>query len=213
MRIKIFVLLTFLCIFFCNFLCNFQSAFATTKGLSQIVTPDLQKPADLSLSFQAQDSAIGNPYQLQAELGITPYFEAAVFQGFSPGEVIFAAEAGLIQHGPYLLSTGFLNYSTRGDDPQPFLEGGYYTEHDKWMIGPIYTSQLELLLGWAHDFNAHWRFQIDFQSGSENFSTVGFTYTLNDSFQINPAVFIPNSGDTEFKGYCVVTYTFPAWRN
>jgi hypothetical protein len=44
------------------------SALATTKGLSQIVTPDLQDEGDLSLSLQIQDKRIANPYELQAEL-------------------------------------------------------------------------------------------------------------------------------------------------
>jgi len=47
------------------------SSFATTKGLSQIVTPDLQGEGDLSLSFQIQDKRIANPYQLQAEMVLT----------------------------------------------------------------------------------------------------------------------------------------------
>jgi hypothetical protein len=40
----------------------------TTKGLGQIVTPDLQGPGDLSLSFQGQSERIANPYELQAEM-------------------------------------------------------------------------------------------------------------------------------------------------
>src|SRR5438067_8135235 len=48
-----------------------HSSFATTKGLSQIVTPDLQPEGDLSLSLQIQDKRIANPYELQAELGLT----------------------------------------------------------------------------------------------------------------------------------------------
>src|ERR1700730_2002842 len=39
------------------------SAHATTKGLSQIVTPDVQPVGDLSLSFQWQAKEIANPYQ------------------------------------------------------------------------------------------------------------------------------------------------------
>ena len=38
-----------------------QSVQATTKGLSQIVTPDLQPEGDLSLSFQAQDMQLVEP--------------------------------------------------------------------------------------------------------------------------------------------------------
>ena len=45
-----------------------SSSLATTKGLSQIVTPDLQGEGDLSLSLQIQDKRIANPYELQAEL-------------------------------------------------------------------------------------------------------------------------------------------------
>ena len=66
-----------------------EPAQATTKGLSQIVTPDLQPEGDLSLSFQAQDQRIANPYQAQAELGVTDWAEVAVFQGFKPNEEIF----------------------------------------------------------------------------------------------------------------------------
>jgi len=55
------------------------SSFATTKGLSQIVTPDLQPEGNLSLSLQIQDKRIANPYELQAEVGLTKWAEVAVF--------------------------------------------------------------------------------------------------------------------------------------
>src|SRR5438045_8775114 len=83
------------------FLCA-SSSFATTKGLSQIVTPDLQEEGDLSLSLQIQDERIGNPYELQAELGLTKWAEIAVFQGFKPNEEIFATEFGILTKEPYL---------------------------------------------------------------------------------------------------------------
>jgi hypothetical protein len=186
---------------------------ATTKGLSQIVTPDLQKPSDFSLSYQAQSPAIGNPDQLQAELGLTPWLEAAVFKGFYPNEFFTATEVGLIQHEPYLLSTGFLNLSSRGSRAQPFLESGYYTETNKWMAGGIFVeNQTEFILGWAYDFNPHWRFQFDFQSGADNFSTIGFTYTLNDHFQFNPALYISNDDNHDLQAYAVLTYSLPLWR-
>jgi len=67
---------------------------ATTKGLSQIVTPDLQQEGDLSLSLQIQDKRIANPYQLQLELGLTKWAEVAVFRGFQPDDWIFRTEVG-----------------------------------------------------------------------------------------------------------------------
>src|SRR5919109_1250463 len=78
-------------------LANVSSCFATTKGLSQIVTPDLEAEGDFSLSFQIQDKRIANPYQLQAELGLTEWGEVAVFRGFQPDEWIFGTEIGLLR--------------------------------------------------------------------------------------------------------------------
>ena len=194
-------------------LCTLGEAHATTKGLSQIVTPDLQPEGQLSLSFQAQAREIDNPYELQAELGITSWLEAAVFQGLSPGEQIFSTQVGLVQHEPWLLTTGFINWSTRGSNPQPFLEAGYYTPSDKWMAGPIRVhDQTQLLLGWAHDFNETWRFQLDYQSGSAIYYTVGFTCNVTARLQFNPAVYFPNGGAHSTAGYIVFTYTFPVWK-
>lgn len=188
------------------------SATATTKGLSQIVTPEIQPEGQLSLSFQAQSKQIANPYQIQAEIGLTPWFEAAVFHGLSPQEGIFGVLLGLVQHEPYLLSTGFINWSTRGQRPQPFLEVGYYGEREKFIAGPIQIDRkTELLAGWAHDFNPTWRFQLDFQSGADNFSTAGFTCSVTRSFQFNPAIYVSNDSSHRVFGYLVLTYTFPLW--
>ena len=102
-------------------LSNVPSAFATTKGLSQIVTPDLQAEGDLSLSLQIQDKRIANPYELQAELGLTKWAEVAVFRGFQPDDWIFGTEIGLLTKEPFLLSAGFVNWSPHLDvDPQPY---------------------------------------------------------------------------------------------
>src|SRR5260370_39236873 len=113
-------------------LANMPSSFATTKGLSQIVTPDLEPEGDFSLSLQLQDKRIANPYELQAELGLTKWAEVAVFQGFKPNEEILASEFGILTKEPYLVSIGFTNWSPRSNvDPQPYVEAGYYTEHHK----------------------------------------------------------------------------------
>ncbi len=186
---------------------------ATTKGLSQIVTPDLQPAGDLSLSLQAQSFHIANPYEAQAELGLTTFAEVAIFKGFKPNEVIFGAEVGLLTKEPYLLSVGFINWSPqRGVDPQPFLEAGYYTEHSKLIGGIIHAgSKTEALLGYVYDFHKTWRMQVDFQSGQENSSTLGVTWNITPDFQVNPAVYLPNYHPERILGYIVFTYTFHLW--
>jgi hypothetical protein len=188
-------------------------AHATTKGLSQIVTPDLQDPGDLSLSLQIQDKRIANPYQLQAELGFTKWFEAAVFRGFDPDEWIIGTEVGLLTEEPYLLSIGFVNWSPHLDvDPQPFIEAGYYTEHQKFIAGAIHVDyKNEAILGYAYDFNKTWRVQVDWQSGKENSSTLGFTCNVTRDFQFNPAIYFSNDDPGRIFGYIVFTYTFSLW--
>jgi len=194
-------------------LANSPSAMATTKGLSQIVTPDLQPMGDLSLSLQIQDKRIANPYQLQAELGLTRWAEMAVFRGFQPDEWIFGTEIGLLTKEPYLLSVGFVNWSPHLDvDPQPYIEAGYYTEHHKVIVGAIHAGyKNEAILGYAYDFNERWRVQVDFQSGSENSSTIGFTCNVTRNFQFNPALYVNNGPNHDLFGYIVFTYTFHLW--
>jgi len=75
---RYFYLIVAVVLFFTKPLAN-----ATTKGLSQIVTPDLQPAGDLSLSFQVQSLHMANPYELQAELGLTKFAEIAVFKALS----------------------------------------------------------------------------------------------------------------------------------
>jgi hypothetical protein len=190
-----------------------HSARATTKGLSQIVTPDLQSAGDLSLSLQGESRQIGNPYQLQAELGLVKWAEVAVFKGFKPNELIFGTEVGLIQKEPYLLSAGFVNWSPHSRvDPQPYLEAGYWTEHQKFIAGVIHVGyRNEAVLGYAYDFNKTWRAQVDFQSGTGNSSTVGFTWNITDDFQVNPALYVTNDKPHDILGYVVFTYTFHLW--
>jgi hypothetical protein len=195
------------------FLSMAQRTFATTKGLSEIITPDLQPEGDLSLSFQAQDKLIGNPYQFQAEMGFTKWAEAAVFKGFRPNELIFGSEFGLLTKEPWLLSTGFANWSPHSHiDPQPYVEAGYYTEHQKFIVGAIHAGyRNEAILGYAYDFNKQWRAQVDFQSGRGNSVAFGFTWNITPNFQMNPAIYVTNDKPHEVLGYIVFTYTFHLW--
>jgi hypothetical protein len=189
------------------------SLFATGKGLSQIVTPDLQPEGELSLSFQAQSERIANPYELQMEMGLTKWAEFAIFRGFKPDDWIFHTEFGLLTKEPFLLSAGFLNWSPHTNvDPQPYIEAGYYTEHHKVIAGAIHVGyRNEALLGYAYDFNERWRVQVDWQSGSENSSTIGFTCNITPDFQFNPALYVSNDSKHDLFGYIVFTYTFHLW--
>ena len=194
-------------------LANIPSAMATTKGLNQIVTPDLQEEGDLSLSLQIQDKRIANPYELQAELGLTKWAEVAVFRGFQPDDWILGTEIGLLTKEPYLLSVGFVNWSPHLNvDPQPYIEAGYWGEHHKVAIGATHAGyKNEAILGYAYDFNQTWRVQVDFQSGSGNSSTIGFTCNVTRDFQFNPALYVSNGPKHDLFGYIVFTYTFHLW--
>ena len=189
------------------------SSLATTKGLNQIVTPDLQEEGDLSLSLQIQDKRIANPYELQAEMGLTKWAEVAVFRGFQPDDWILSTEIGLLTKQPYLLSVGFTNWSPHLNvDPQPYIEAGFWGEHHKATIGAIHAGyKNEVILGYAYDFNKTWRVQVDWQSGSENSSTIGFTCTVTRDFQFNPALYVSNGPKHDLFGYIVFTYTFHLW--
>lgn len=199
--------------FFLAVCVHLRTSEATTKGLSQIVTPDLQPEGDLSLSLQIQDQRIANPYQAQAELGVTDWAEIAAFQGFQPDEEIFGTEIGLLRTEPYLLSIGFINWSPRSQvDPQPYIEAGYYTEHHKFILGAIHAGyKNEAILGYAYDFNKAFRAQADFQSGKENSATVGFTWNITPGFQVNPALYVTNDKSHDLLGYVVFTYTLHLW--
>jgi len=205
-RVKIIVVMI-------TILSSVPSSFATTKGLSQIVTPDLQAKGDLSLSLQIQDKRIANPYELQAEIGLTKWAEIAVFRGFQPDDWIFGTEVGILTKEPFLLSVGFVNWSPHLDvDPQPYIEAGYYTEHHKVIVGATHAGyKNEAILGYAYDFNERWRVQVDWQSGSENSSTIGFTCNVTPDFQFNPALYFSNDDLRRVMGYVVFTYTFHLW--
>ena len=187
--------------------------FATTKGLSQIVTPDLQDEGDLSLSLQIQDSRIANPYELQAEMGVTKWAEFAVFRGLQPDDWIFGTEFGLIQKEPYLLSAGFVNWSPQNARRSAALPRSRLLHRAPQVHARRDARRFrnEVILGYAYDFNQQWRAQVDFQSGSGNSSTIGFTWNITPDFQMNPALYVANDKPHDLMGYVVFTYTFHLW--
>lgn len=188
-------------------------AFCTTKGLNQIITPDIQAFGVLSLSAQIQDALIGNPDQLQFELGLSRDFEIAVFQGAKPVETVLNAELSLYHRGPNLLSTGVANWSMRGVKPQPFLEYGWYGKLTHLMAGVIRTGSPYLpILGASYQVNPLLVAQADYLGGAENFTTLGFTYSATPALTINPALYIQNGGSHRLAGYVVFTWNVTLWK-
>jgi hypothetical protein len=184
-----------------------SSAHATTKGLNQIVTPDIQPSGQLSISYQEQDPNIGNPTEFQLELGLNKQCEIALFQGFNPHEQIVSTEFGLVQKGNYLLSTGFSNWTTKGSDPQAYLEAGYYKGPLQTMIGAGQAGkQTQLILGWADQVSPKIKLQVDYQAGDGNSTTAGFTVSVTPQLQFNPAVYVSNASSHAVYGYAVLTW-------
>lgn len=195
-------------------------ALATTKGLNQIVTPDVQPDGILSLSLQQQDPNIANRYEVQIELGLTRRFEVAIFQGASPPEQVANAEYSILVKGPYLLSTGFFNWTTKGSSPQPYLEGGYYKGNTQIMLGAARViaehqdvagfiqnqHQYQAILGYGYRINPRALIQIDYQSGTANSATAGFTYNVTPQLQFNPALYVSNGAGHKVWGYAVLTW-------
>ncbi len=188
-------------------------ASATTKGLNQIVTPDIQPAGVLSVSGQVQDARIANPAEAQFELGLGRGVEIAYAHGFRPREEIVGAEASLWSTGPNLLSGGAINWSTRGGGANPFLEYGYFAERDHLMAGIIRAGgRTEGILGYCRQFNDRWQMALDYQSGPGNAVTVGLTVNLTSSLQVNPAVYVANTSPHRLMGYVVLTWSLPLWR-
>jgi hypothetical protein len=189
------------------------ASWGTTKGLNQIVTPDIQPAGVFSISPQYQSPRIGNKEEVQLELGITDRFEIAAFQGFSPSEEIFGAELGLIQKGPYLLSTGAVNYSTRSHRAQLFLEGGYYQGRDHIILGAIRVHpETDVVVGYARQLTDSLQVSVDYQGGGSSFKTAGFTYSISPRLSVNPAAYFTNAGPHRTYGYVVITYSIPLWK-
>jgi hypothetical protein len=190
-------------------LASLSSAEATTKGLNQIVTPDIQPAGVLSISLQAEDPAIGNSKQLQFELGLSKNFEVALLRGLSPGQFAGGMEYGLVQKPSFLLSAGFLAPGP-GQGVQPFLEAGFLHQDESFTIGALRQGgHAAALLGWDHRVNSRLHALADYESGADNFATVGFTLGLSPALTFNPALYIANSSPHTSYGYAVLTWNLP----
>lgn len=186
---------------------------ATTKGLNQIVTPDIQPEGVLSLSAQAQHPGIGNSQEVQLELGLTPQAEVSFFQGFDPREEIVGGEFNLLQHGPHLVSIGAVNWSSRGGGAQPLAEYGFYSGPDHFIGGVIYAQhRAEAIVGYSRQLTDKLQISADYQSGDANAATLGFTVNFTPDLQMNPAVYFTNASPHHALGYVVLSWNLPLWR-
>jgi hypothetical protein len=189
------------------------SSSQATTGWVQVVTPDLQPEGELSLSFQLQGEKLGNPYQLEAEMGLTTWAEVALFRGFDPDEWIFGTEVGLRTKEPWLLSIGFVNWSPHNNvDPEPFIVAGYYRNQHKVIAGAAHAGyRHEAILAYAYNFNDYWQVEVDWQSGSGNSASLGVTWNITPKLQITPAIFMTNDSPHEVLGFLTLSYTFDFW--
>lgn len=186
-------------------------AWATALGLNQISTPDIQPLGVLAISGQFEHEALGNPQQLQLEIGLTRSFEVALFQGFSPFKPVFNAEYALVDTKPWLVSAGLLG-TENATRYQPFLESGYYVGKGAVIAGiqrqegnyvGVYGAYYQVT-PWA-------RIQTDYVSGHSSFATVGCTFTISPTVTFNPALYVSNSSPHKAFGYGVVSWQVKVW--
>jgi hypothetical protein len=184
---------------------------ATTKGLNQIVTPDIQPLGVLSVSFQGQNSAIANPKEFQFEIGAAKWLDVAAFQGLSPGETIVGMEIGIVQKESFLLSAGTLGIE-EGRREQPFLEAGWYRGKGFLIAGAqTQGDSLVGLFGAAYQITPRVLATSDYISGPGDFATIGVTVSLTPDLSFNPALYISNSSPHTAYGYGVLTWNIKAW--
>lgn len=189
------------------------AARATTKGLNQIVTPDIQPTGVLSLSAQAQHPGIGNSQEVQLELGLTPQCEVSYFHGFDPHEEILGGELNLVQRGPHLITIGAVNWSSRGGGAQPVVEYGFYSGPDHVIAGAIYAQRrTQAIVGYSRQLTDKLQVSADYESGDANAATLGFTVNFTPDLQMNPAIYFTNGSPHHVLGYVVISWNLPLWK-
>ena len=213
----------------CGLLALAQASSATVQGLNQIPTPDVQKPGALSISYQQADPELGNRYQAQFDLGVTPRLELAAYRFFSPPNNVFGAEYGIIQRRDILLSVGFTHYTTKGYPPNPFLEAGSHTGRTYVVAGVGYETskdptllgaqagfrrlrQTQAIFGASYHFSKRFQLAADYQAGPTNYATGGFFYNITPQVQINPSLFFSNAAPHKGAGQISLSWTIQAFK-
>ena len=175
-----------------------------TKGLNQIVTTWITPQNLFSYSIQSQNKYLGNGLQSQLEFGISPNSEFTYWQGYQPKTNIIAYEQSLYNKYNFQLSLGsFYIFDNRSS--QPFICGSYTLGRDYYEIGAQNVNSIKTLLGFKHDFNEKISLLVDYMTGKDNFSTIGFNYNITKDIQVSPAIYCSNL-DRKLFPYFVVSY-------
>lgn len=189
-----------------------SAASANIKGLSQIVTPDIQPFGWMAMVYQEQDARLGNPYQLQYDLGITPRFELAAFQGLRPGQANISAQYGLVQKKYFLVSTGFTNGGGSGG-ASPFLEAEWIKGKGALIAGvQRIQGAYYPVLGASWQLTPKITLMTDYIGGSSNYTTVGATYNLNNNLSVTSAMYVSNDSSHHMMPFVMATWNVKLWK-
>ena len=180
----------------CLTLCAAGVAGANFQGLNQVLTPDLQPVGNLSLAFQEQHQAIGSPSGTLLELGVNRYLDLAVTQAFTPSQWSLGVETGF-RRGQHLFAAGLANWTWGpggSASPQPFVEYGYYGKWHEGVLGALWADGTpETILGYAYNVSPRLQLIADWQSGAENFSTVGDQCNFTPNLYLSTSLWHENA--------------------
>jgi hypothetical protein len=186
------------------------AACASIEGCNQVVTPDLQPVGLLSLNFQQEHRAIGSPTIMQAEIGVTKYLDLCLTRDFTPNQWSLGFETGW-QHGPHLFAAGFQNWACGPGGsvaPQPFAEYGYASHAHEAAAGATWVSgRAETILAYTYQASPTWQFLTDWQSGSENFATLGVAYAFTPHLSLSPALWRENIAPHRAFSIAILTWS------
>ena len=66
--------------------------------------------------------------------------------------------------------------------------------------------QYQAILGYGYRIHPRILIQLDYQSGTANSATAGFTYNVTPQLQFNPALYVSNASGHKLWGYAVLTW-------
>jgi hypothetical protein len=173
------------------------------------MTPDLQPVGLLSLNYQQEHPALGSPCLMQAEIGVTRYLDVNFTHDFTLRDWSVGVMTGL-QSGPHLFAAGVANWGwgPGAGRPQPFFEYGYSSGPHHAEVGEIWVKgRGETLLGYAYDATPDLQLLADWQSGADNYSTLGVSYAFTPSLSLSPALWHENAAPHRTFPIAILTWS------